>query len=147
MTNTFHATLLATLAFIISIALSACAQTKALDQGKPGKAFVADTSVIAIFNDRSKINFSSEELSLVDSILQQCINDYDLMNISAYKRQYVPAINDKGEKVVWVNCFCGTSRNWKKDLIVVNDGGSCYFNVTINLTSHKYENLIVNGVA
>jgi hypothetical protein len=122
--------------------------------------------------DSLKTNLSAEELSKIQNILQQCIREYNidqekyfeeekkktpkyrsyrnafLIDLLKYKRQYVPAINDKGEKVVWVNCFCSRwGENWKERLIMVEDGGNCYFNLSINLTTGKYSKLKVNGVA
>ena len=35
----------------------------------------------------------------------------------------------------------------QKDLIFVNDGGNCYFNLKINLTTGQYYELMVNGDA
>jgi hypothetical protein len=144
--NTFRTTILATLTFTFIVAFSDCALIKGIESASPGKNYMADTAVFVIFNSSTQINLSSEELSKIDSILQQCTNKIG-SHLSQYKRQYVPSINDKGEKVVWVNCFCSKwDRNWKKELIRVEDGGSCYFNVTINLVTGKYDDLRVNGV-
>jgi len=164
--NSFRTPLLAILTLACIVAFSACALIKGIEFGSPEKPIIADTTVFVIFNDSSNINLSSEDLSQIDSILQQCINENleqkktgeelnkkhrkrkpENTSHMEYKRQYFPGINDKGEKVVWVNCFCHTSRDWKKQLIMVEDGGSCYFNVTINLTTGKYYHLRVNGVA
>lgn len=70
-------------------------------------------------------------------------------NPKKYFKQIIPVINSKGEKVVWVNCLCTVSNepDWKTRLIGVLDGGSCYFNCKINLTTHKFYDLMVNGVA
>jgi hypothetical protein len=57
--------------------------------------------------------------------------------------------NKKGEKEVWVNCFCDTwnSNRWKTEILFVEDGGNCYFNFRINLATKKYHDLGVNGEA
>ncbi len=64
-----------------------------------------------------------------------------------YKRQYLPIINDKGEKEIWINFFCSDfgSDNWKSEIIIVEDGGNCYFNIKVNLTSMTYSELSING--
>ena len=56
----------------------------------------------------------------------------------------------KGEKKVYVNCFCLSGGNfieWKKLMHIVDDGGSCFFNVIINLTTIECEQLNVNRSA
>jgi hypothetical protein len=63
-----------------------------------------------------------------------------------YKRQYIPYINTEGEKEVWVNCFCTSNSSWKNKIFIGRDGGSCYFNLNVNLNRKKYYNLYVNGI-
>ncbi len=92
---------------------------------------------------------SSEEIIELNKIISQCMNESkdELRDISEYKRQYVPFLNKKGEKEVWVNCFCGfLEENWKEDLIDVMDGGNCFFNVRINLSTKTYCDLFINGI-
>ena len=69
------------------------------------------------------------------------------IDLTRYKRQFIAVINTKGEKVVWVNCFCHAELNWRKEEIVVYDGGNCYFNVKINLTKASWYEMMVNGEA
>jgi hypothetical protein len=72
-----------------------------------------------------------------------------------YKMQIVPAMNKKGEKEVWINGFCSDWRgsyppfnqDWKVQLFSVKDGGNCYFNFKINLSTKKWYNFFVNGEA
>ncbi len=65
-----------------------------------------------------------------------------------YYRQYVPVINKKGEKEVWINFFCSIMKdNWKTDLVMVHDGGNCFFNIKVNLTKKEYSDLRINGSA
>ncbi|MES2617713.1 MAG: hypothetical protein V4613_07540 [Bacteroidota bacterium] len=73
---------------------------------------------------------------------------YFVIDLKLYKRQYVLAFNDKGEKEVWVNCFCDWhGSNWRKYIITVADGGICYFSLRINLSTKEYYNVMVNGDA
>jgi hypothetical protein len=131
-----------------------------------------DTTQHWFFKDGQPTDLSSKELSQIEHILQKCISNYNpeqekrieeinkehpeyklnknafIIDLSKYKRQYVPVLNAKGEKEVWINCFCNTwNSDWKKNLIFVHDGGNCYFNVKVNLTTGKYYELIVNGEA
>ncbi|MGI0108338.1 hypothetical protein [Salinimicrobium sp. WS361] len=67
-----------------------------------------------------------------------------------YYRQYIPIVNEKGEKEVWVNLSCKEfyDENWKKELLLpVEDGGNCYFNVKINLNKKSYRDLRINSQA
>ena len=71
------------------------------------------------------------------------------LKLKGKKRQYVPVINEKGEKEIWINFFCNDwkSDSWKTDLMIVNDGGNCYFNLKVNLTNKSYSELRINGYA
>ena len=75
--------------------------------------------------------------------------DYKIdLNGKDYKKQLVIVTNLKGEKEVWVNCFCDNwDKAWRTQILMVDDGGPCYFNFKINLTTKKVYDLIVNGFA
>ncbi|OON70121.1 hypothetical protein B0919_05110 [Hymenobacter sp. CRA2] len=112
-----------------------------------------------------------EEIGLVDSLLQVCIAEHNrlqsielrgmrqarpdipwdstqfLITLPNYRRQLVPYLNAKGEKEVWVNCFCDKTPYWRKDIVDVDDGGNCFFNLKINLRRRSWFDLMVNGVA
>lgn len=103
---------------------------------------------------------TSQDLEQIDSLLLVCVADYNktirqdlqFMKIDLvsrlYKKQLVAVINSLGEKEVWVNCFCEDfSSSWKTELLLVDDGGSCFFNFKINLKSLKYYDFSVNGLA
>lgn len=70
---------------------------------------------------------------------------------SEYRRQYVGYVHkDSGHKLIWVNLFLPDEyleRNWKKQLIFVNDGGYGFFNVLLDLEDGKCLQFSVNGVA
>jgi len=103
------------------------------------------------------------ELKIVDSILKAAVVDYNKSleqenknyRIDTQKRKYlkqlVVATNPKGEKEVWVNCLCYTGQIedtwWKEQIISVFDGGSCFFNLKINLSTKKYYDFRVNPKA
>ncbi|AEV98146.1 hypothetical protein A4D02_33690 [Niastella koreensis] len=121
-----------------------------------------DTSLIAVipytrelFSGENKGNntaatLTKDDMKRIEFLLTNCVQnnkDIDLKN-GKYKRQYVAVTNDKGEKIVWVNCFCHVDGfDWKKSIVMVSDGGSCYFNVEINLTRGEYNGFWVNGYA
>jgi hypothetical protein len=74
-----------------------------------------------------------------------------VMKLLNYKRQYVCGVDAKGDKIIWVNCFCNDCKEcssyWKKQLVFVMDGGACYFNLKINLTKKIRYDVMVNGIA
>ena len=75
--------------------------------------------------------------------------DYEIdLEGQDYKKQLVARTNRKGEKEVWINCFCHVQINsWKTEIQGVEDGGPCYFSLKVNLTSKMFYDLSVNGYA
>jgi hypothetical protein len=74
-------------------------------------------------------------------------NDF-IIDFDKYKSQYVAVENQKKEKEVWINCLCGNLANMSKEhVLIVDDGGNCFFNLKINLTTKKYYDFRVNGDA
>jgi hypothetical protein len=97
-------------------------------------------------NERQKINLKKHNEEYPKNKWKE--TGFEI-KLKGKKRQYVPVINEKGEKEVWVNFFCDDweSDNWKKDLMLVHDGGNCYFNLKVNLTNKTYSELGINGYA
>jgi len=74
--------------------------------------------------------------------------DFQIKSLRKYYFQLVPVKNQKGETEVWVNALCDISHyDWKKKVMMVMDGGNCYFNIKINITKGTNEILMVNGYA
>ncbi len=105
-------------------------------------------------------NQDLQDLQEVDKLLHACIDSFnktqdttktfsEYINLANYKRQYVPYVTSKGEKKVYINCFCTPDHfdYWKKSLVEVMDGGSCFFQLTLNLSLKQYEKLHLNGYA
>jgi len=131
-----------------------------------------DTTDTWLFKNAKPASLTQTEIEEIEIILKQCIDaynpdqkiqfdtiskahpDYNLkvdnfvIDLSRYKRQYFPVINSAGQKEVWVNCFCNDfDKDWRTEMLIVNDGGNCYFNLTINLTAKTFSRFIVNGDA
>lgn len=109
-----------------------------------------------VFKDVKPSTLSENELIEIEKILKDAVLENNKSNelkqkiyIKDKKRQYVSVINSKGEKVVWINLFCDDlgNENWKYNLIEVEDGGNCYFNLKINLNTKTYSDLYINGSA
>jgi hypothetical protein len=112
---------------------------------------------------------STTELDAATRLLTKCITDYNdqiregfkkrgekkryarmyqVMTLSKYKVQFVPYLNEKGEKEIWINGFCSDyDINWKTEIVHVFDGGNCYFTVRLNLTNNKCIAVGTNGYA
>jgi hypothetical protein len=63
-----------------------------------------------------------------------------------YKRQYIGRIVD-GKKTIFINFFCEhfDGDYWKRDLVMVLDGGDCFFNVEYNPQTREFSKLSING--
>jgi len=158
----------------LTFSLSACGQAtkyKPYDktQSNQNNKLQFDTSktVIIPFDKKENYPFGNSykpatltqtEIIEIDSFIIKCVSDYNAsftqedkqfridLTKEIYKKQLVAVTNEKGEKEVWVNCFCRTWDNaWKTKIIHVDDGGNCYFNFKINLTTKKYYDLGVNA--
>ena len=83
------------------------------------------------------------------------------IDINHYFFQIIPKINKEGQKEVWVNGSCkswftiGRGKKavldpaWKRKFIngqMVDDGGSCFIYLDINLTLKTHSTLTMNGV-
>lgn len=100
------------------------------------------------------------DIDQVDSLLFVCVNDYnnslteghdyakiDLIG-QVYQKQLMVVKNSKGEKEVWVNCFCSNlPQSWTTEVHMVEDGGPCFFNFKINIATKVIYDLMVNGSA
>ena len=62
-----------------------------------------------------------------------------------YYKQIIAVANLKGEKIAWVNCLCAGGKS-NKNIVLVADGGSCFFQIEINLTTNRIIGFWVNGL-
>ena len=106
-----------------------------------------------LFRNARAASLSAAEVETIEVLLGEVVlqynkgakDQYQIKPLERYKRQLVPVMNQRGEKEVWVNCFCGSWDNWQQQLVMVDGGGSCFFNVKMNLTEKKTYDLMVNG--
>ena len=68
--------------------------------------------------------------------------------LTEYFRQYIPFINENGQKVFYVNCFCHndklTNDYWKNELAGGGDLYKCLFNVLINIETSACSEFMTN---
>ena len=115
-------------------------------------------------------NPTEEDLKIIQVVLNDAIKngEFDFLKkpvkqyISKYYKQYIPYINTSGERIIEINAFCEilkippipksknqewTEMNWKKRYVMVDDGGSCYWKIQINIDKKEYYDFMVNGNA
>jgi len=81
-------------------------------------------------------------------------------NIDNYFYQLIPYLDENNRKIIYVNSLCrafvvnplpnpnGKRKKeigWKNNLIDVNDGGSCFWQVQIDIEKQEYFDFSVNG--
>lgn len=106
---------------------------------------------------------NSSDFNEIDSILQVAIVKREFLPLQITSlnelkeryRQYVCYFDEDGNKIVYINSFCeiptiyenGKEKqmNWHREMVDVADGGSCYWNMKINMTLRTYDDLIING--
>lgn len=130
-------------------------------KGFKGYVFGKDEIVlVSIKQQKSRCTPSKEDILKVEQLLKAKLElaNKDLENqlgnypvihekLKKYLRQYVGFVNSKGEKVIWVNFL------WNKDLtekaayeiIHVQDGGSYFWSIKINIDKEELFELSVNG--
>ena len=161
------------LLFCLGVSFTSCSQTnKDKGQTPDTRTLILDTSSIAVIsfdqqgnwpfdNSYKPTTLTDDEIFEVDSLVRQCALDYNQSledNLKEsysidfkkykYKRQYIAVLNNKGEKEVWINAFCSTwDVRWKKEILLIHDGGNCNFNLKVNLATKTCFEVTVNGYA
>jgi hypothetical protein len=117
---------------------------------------VIDMAMNTKFYRPKPTTLSSSEVDKMENLVDSCYRAFYkehptlrmIEPLSKYRRQYVAVINGKGQKEVWINFFYSPSiKNWKQRVVVVDDGGTYFFQLQINLSLKKAYGLIPNGVA
>lgn len=106
----------------------------------------------------------SGDIKTIDSVLEIAflsnktefgIND--TITLDDYYKQLVPFINDKGERIVYVNSLCvsfiaspppwneNKEMDWNNHFYNVDDGGTCFWQTKINMDTLEYFDFTVNG--
>lgn len=118
------------------------------------------------FNSSYKpTDMTDHEIKVVEAILYKAIKDFNKqaetnnlrfntdvikLDSSKYVYQLVPVLSKKNVKEVWINALCkdylkDMSKDWRKELIFVEDGGACFFNLRVNLKTNRFSQFSVNG--
>jgi hypothetical protein len=63
-----------------------------------------------------------------------------------YFRQYL-AIRQRGRNLLYINAFCEAPSYWRTQIVIVTDGGSCFWQALYDPATGKYSDLTINGRA
>lgn len=84
------------------------------------------------------------EAALADHIAAN--PDLGVDALETYARQYVGI--GEGEDVISVNALCAVDDlDWEDQFVVVADGGSCFWQATVSLSTGEVRSFTVNGFA
>ncbi|UFK97838.1 hypothetical protein [Kaistella faecalis] len=132
-----------------------------------------ERNYIAVFDDKTekKTTLSKSELKIINTNLVEAVNKFnnelklkiekwnkenesnkrnfndEKIDLRYYFRQYSVLINENGEKIINVFCFCGYMSDWREEKIHVMDGGDCYLNSRINISKKIVEYFGTHGLA
>jgi hypothetical protein len=71
-----------------------------------------------------------------------------LAKFKNYYRQYTGLDIKGAEKIIRGNFLCQVDNDrWKKEWVMVQDGGDCFFNFTYDLKNLKITSFSINGVS
>ncbi|WP_024768447.1 hypothetical protein [Aquimarina macrocephali] len=83
-------------------------------------------------------------------------------SIDSFYRQYVPYINAQNQRIIRINAFCEVldvppvspednspfkKMDWKNQYVEVEDGGSCYWRMDVNIDKMTYKPIAINEPA
>lgn len=96
------------------------------------------------------------ELASIENKLADYISNHPpafrkpIKDISKYKIQYM-VIHDRGRRLVFINGVCKefwlNVKNGDKELVMVKDGGACFFNLKYDPQRDMFLDYIINGEA
>lgn len=99
------------------------------------------------------------DIELAEKLLKECfekeksgtVNPFSGKTLEDYNRQFIGAVIEGGNRVILINCFCRseekTLSKWRDELVLVADGGNCFFHLKVNIDTGRYYGLLVNGSA
>jgi hypothetical protein len=65
---------------------------------------------------------------------------------ATYLRQWAGILRD-GRRYIYASFFCAEFAGWQSRIVVVMDGGDCFFQVMYDVEQQTFTNLMVNGEA
>lgn len=100
-------------------------------------------------------NPDENDIGLAVKIIQQCFENQKRGTVNYlldktpgdYKQQYVGILASNGDKMLWVNFFNKSLKdyeNWQSQVVTSYGGGNNFFNIKVNLTQNTYTDLKIN---
>lgn len=106
------------------------------------------------------------DFKMVDTILEKAINKnlFFFLNeprresLFKYYKQYIPYVDERGHRIIMINAFCEIPTfwdkndekvdfDWRNNIVLVDDGGDCYWGIKVDLDTQTYFDFMVNGIA
>lgn len=132
-------------------------------KGYKGYVFSEDYSIFTLIKDQEKrYTPTAEDIKYAESILNSNIDylkEHQLNPLKGYPviykslrkyiRQYVGYLNQSGDVVIWI-VFLKDYQNQldlSQEVVFMNDGGSYYWSIFVNLTQKTLYGMEVNGVS
>ena len=131
-----------------------------------GYIFPKEYTPVLVYFDDAKERYSptkEDVLKAEQLVKEQLINlNRPLVNqggkcpiihnsLSKYLRQYIGYVDQNGDRILWINYIIRKDKDQSsklgKDVIMVLDGCSNYWNVKANLSKEKLYDLRINGSA
>jgi hypothetical protein len=161
---------LLTIGLVILFTFISCAQTNIAqgyikEKNVEGYIFSKEYTPMLVYFDDAKERYTPTKTDVLKAeqlVIDQLININSLVNqggkcpvihksISKYVRQYIGYVDQNGDRILWINYVIRKNNNQSselsKDVIMVLDGCSNYWNVKVNLNKEKIYDLRINGSA
>ena len=104
------------------------------------KKYILNEEYITLANKLLIKKYNRKKVQGIDSVSQNRTPVVNL-NLDKYYRQYLGYKDERGRKFLFVECFWKGKENqfpyWKRRSIAICDGGSYYWNVSVNLKRKK----------
>lgn len=117
------------------------AKSRQIEDGELAAAEKLLEKAVASFNEKRTEEF-------VTFMAENPASDWaqtDLfIELERYYRQYIPYLNEKDDRCLWINFFCRPVGDWKTHRVHVEGGGVCFFSIGFNLDTGKRFDFIVN---
>lgn len=136
-------------------------------------SYQKDKLFIATADSTNRFTPVQEEIAFAESILKKQIEKANKphvnqfgkrqdinKNLNKYFRQYVGLINERGDRIIYINLhwdrfslidrirgYWDDRLDYTSDFSVVFDGGSHYWSISVNLKTKSLYGLLINGVS
>ncbi|MBV8253180.1 MAG: hypothetical protein JO154_11290 [Chitinophaga sp.] len=146
-----------------SLSLAAQHHKAQFYKGKEFRGYIFDTTYhtsYRIEGQKSRIDLSIKDIEDAEKLLKRNLGVVTVglplerfghnivTSLAQYYRQYFGYTNWNGDTIIWINLSCNEDLEEKAALgeLEVMDGGSCYWNIEVNITTQRLSNLSIHGL-